>query len=338
LKRQTSPRIDPLEGRIVLSTFHAANVAQLQADIAAVDNTSGPNTIVLARGTYALTQKFQIVNAGNLTITTQGNKANVNLVGAVVDRVLEIDGGSVTLSGLSISGGGAVAQGGGILAQNAALTLQNTKVFGNVASEAGGGIFAQGGTLKLQNSSVMNNRTSSSSAALGGGIAALGTVTTLTGCTVSENSVYAADTQNAGAVSGTGGGIYADGGTLAVSKSTVSGNTVYAVTTGTSAASSGAAFSTLQTAVSVDGTTLEYNGLNTVSFGAFAVQGSAFSTIGGSLTVANSHILKNTPGGWGAFSHPGATLTIRNIVLDSKRLPGTRPLAALPWDESSGTL
>jgi hypothetical protein len=326
LIRQSRPQIDPLEGRIVLSTFRAANVAQLQADIAAVNNSSGPNTIVLARGTYSLTQKLRIVNAGDLTITTQGNKGSVNLVGQVVDRVLEIDGGNVTLSGLTISGGGAVVQGGGILAQNAAVTLQNTKVFSNIASQAGGGIFTQGGTLRLENSSVMNNRTSNNSVALGGGIAALGTDMTLTASTISENSVYAVNMQTGGFVSGTGGGIYEQGGTLTIARSVISGNTIYAVTTGDSAASSGAGVSTFQTVVSVDGSTLQYNGLNTVSYGAFGLQGSAFSTMGGSLFIANSHVQKNTPGGWASFSHPGAKVSIRNIVVDSKKLPGSYSL------------
>ena len=326
-RKRNSPSIESLEGRIVLSTFRAANVAELQADIAKVNNTSGPNTIVLAAGTYSLPSELRVQNAGNLTIQATPGKGAVNLVGSVVDRVLEIDGGNVTLSGLSISGGGGVGQGAGILAQNASLTLVNSKVFSNVANQAGGGIFALGGTLKVQNSSIMNNRASNSSLAFGGGIVSWGAATTISGSTVSENSVYAVDTQSSGGtVYGTGGGIYAQAGTLDISGSTLSGNLIYSVTTGVSATSAGAGVSTYQTAVTVGGSTFTYNALNTVSFGAPSVQGSTFSTVGGSLTVTNSKLDKNTPARWANFSHSGATVTLRNVVLDGKKIPGTRTL------------
>ena len=199
LKRKSNnPSLEPLEGRIVLSTFHAGNAAELVADVAKVNNTSGPNTIVLAAGTYSLPSRLRIQNAGNLTIQATPGKGAVNLVGSVVDRVLEVDGGNVTLTGLSISGGGGVDQGAGILSQDASLTLLGSKVFDNVAGQAGGGIFALGGTLKLQNSTVMNNRASNSSLAFGGGIVSWGAATTITGSTISENSVYSVDTQTVG--------------------------------------------------------------------------------------------------------------------------------------------
>src|SRR3974377_804055 len=126
-QKGSKPCLEPLEGRIVLSTLHAANVAQLQADIAQVNNTSGPNTILLAAGTYALPSELRIQNAGKLTAQAVPGKG-VNLVGSAVDRVLEIDGGNVTLTGLSISGGAGVDEGAGILSQNASVTLVNSKV------------------------------------------------------------------------------------------------------------------------------------------------------------------------------------------------------------------
>ena len=50
------PGLELLEQRVVLSTYNAVNVAELQADIALLNNKSGPNTIVLAPGTYSLTK------------------------------------------------------------------------------------------------------------------------------------------------------------------------------------------------------------------------------------------------------------------------------------------
>src|SRR5208283_848798 len=251
-RRQNRPVMEALEGRIVLSTLYASNVPQLQVDIAAVNKTPGPNTIVLKPGVYLMTSELQIQNAGNLTIRPSSTKSTTSLVGSVVDRVLEIDGGSVTLSGLQIDDGGAVAQGGGILAQNASLTLKDTKVFDNISSQSGAGIFTQGGSLTLEdNSTVTNNRSSSSTSASGGGIFAVDTNVTLTNSSVSENSLYAYDQQTMGAVDASGAGIFADGGSLTVTSSTLSGNTIYAVTTGTNASASGAAISTNQTSVTV---------------------------------------------------------------------------------------
>ena len=323
-RRQNRPVIEALEGRIVLSTFRATTVTQLQADIAAVNNTSGPNTILLKPGVYLMTSALQIQNAGNLTIRPSSTRSTTSLVGSVVDRVLEIDGGSVTLSGLSISGGGAVAQGGGILAQNASLTLKATKVFDNISTQSGAGIFTQGGSLTLQdNSSVTNNRSSSSTSAFGGGIFALDTNVTLTNSSVSENSLYAYDQQTMGAVEASGAGIFAEGGSLTVTGSTLSGNTIYAVTTGTNAATSGAAISTHQTPVTVSKSMFQYDALNTVSYGVASTQGSVFATNGGSLTLVNSTLSKNTPGGIRSFFHPGATVTIKNMNLDGHKFSGT---------------
>ena len=112
---RSRPSIDALEGRIVLSTFHANNVAQLVADIAAVNNSTEPNTILLRSGNYVLTQELKIQNASNLTIRSATVGGLVTLSGSAVDRVLEIDGGNVTLQGLSISGGSGVARGGKFL-------------------------------------------------------------------------------------------------------------------------------------------------------------------------------------------------------------------------------
>jgi hypothetical protein len=322
-RRQSLPAIETLEERIVLSTYHAANVAQLQADIAAVNNTQGPNTIIVKAGAYVLTQALRIQNAGDLTIRAATAGQKTSLVGSVVDRVLEIDGGSVTLTGLSISGGGAVAQGGGIAADGAEVTLKNTKVYDNVTTQAGAGIFTLGGALTLQNSAVANNRSSNGTLAVGGGIAAVDTKVTLTNSSVSENSLYAYDQQALGSVEASGAGIFAQGGSLSVTGSTLSGNTVYAVTTGNNASTFGAAISTIDTPVTVSLSTLQYDALNTVSYGVATTQGSVFSTVGGSLTVINTGLSKNTPGGMRSFYHPGATVTLTNLNLDGHKITGT---------------
>ena len=68
-RRLSCPGIEALEGRVVLSTFKAANIGELRADIAAVNNSTGPNTIILEGRAYRdLPSALQIQNAGNLTI------------------------------------------------------------------------------------------------------------------------------------------------------------------------------------------------------------------------------------------------------------------------------
>ncbi len=86
-RRQNRPVMEALEGRIVLSTFRATTVTELQADIAAVNNTSGPNTIILKPGVYLMTSELQIQNAGDLTIRPSKTGSATSLVGSVVDRV-----------------------------------------------------------------------------------------------------------------------------------------------------------------------------------------------------------------------------------------------------------
>lgn len=325
---RTRPGVDALEGRIVLSTFRASNTAQLVAAIASVNNSNEPNTILLRGGNYFVSHELKIQNAGNLTIKNAQAGAVVNLTGSAIDRVLEINGGNVTLENLNVSGGAGVDRGGGILAQNAALTLKNVRVFNNVVTEAGGGIFAQGGSLDLQNSSVMNNRASNSVQAMGGGIVVWNTATTITSSLINENSVFAVDTSaHGGPVSGTGGGIYAQGGSLSIRRSTLSSNAVFGVTTGTYGATSGGAISTYMTPVTVSNSNFSFNTLTNVSFGTFAIQGSVFSTAGGSLSVSNSTLLKNTPPGWGAFYQAvGANVTVSNSSIDGRRINGTKTL------------
>ena len=146
---------------------------------------------------------------------------------------------------------------------------------------------------------------------------------TLTSSSVSENSLYAYDQQTMGAVEASGAGIFAEGGSLTITGSTLSGNTIYAVTTGTNAATSGAAISTHQTPVTVSKSMFQYDALNTVSYGVASTQGSVFATNGGSLTLVNSTLGKNTPGGIRSFFHPGATVTITNLNIDGHKFSGT---------------
>ena len=74
--------------------------------------------------------------------------------------------------------------------------------------------------------------------------------------------------------------------------------------------------------MTVSKSTFQYDGLYTVSYGVASSQGSVFATNGGSLTLANSTLGKNSPGGTRSFFHPGATVTITNLNLDGHKFSG----------------
>jgi hypothetical protein len=315
--------IESLERRVVLSTFHAASVAALEADIAAVSNTSAPNTILLAPGNYVLPKELLVQNADNLTIAADPGKGSVSLIGSAVDRVLEVSGGSVTLSGLNITGGGGVDQGGGILSRYASLTLRSTKVYDNVASQAGGGVYGIGGTLNVENSSIANNRAGNSTQVLGGGIAAVNTPTSISGSSIGGNSVYAVNDQSGTSILAAGGAVFAQNGALSISNSTLNGNTINAVSTAGQAYSYGGAVASVGSVVTVSKGTLQYNSVSTFTVNAGAIAGGAFSTTGGSLTVSDSTVSKNMPGGWRSFSHIAAPVTLRSVTFDGKKIAGT---------------
>ena len=143
---------------------------------------------------------------------------------------------------------------------------------------------------------------------------------TINTSSVSENSLYAYNQQTTGSVAASGAGIFAQGGSLNITGSTLSGNTIYAVTTGSNASTSGGAVTTYQTPVTVSNSTLQYDAINTVSYGVATTEGSVFATNGGSLKLVNSTMSKNTPGAMNSFSHPGATVTITNLNLDGQKI------------------
>ena len=109
------------------------------------------DTISVAAGTYnlALGETFPLVIAVNLALTGAGAPGTIIDAGGT-NRVIQIDAGIVTISGVTITGGN-LAQGGG-LSNGGTLTLTNSTVSGNTVSctasggtnscgASGGGIF-----------------------------------------------------------------------------------------------------------------------------------------------------------------------------------------------------
>ena len=319
------PAIETLEGRAVLSTFLVKNVDQLVADIAALNNTTGPNTIVLAGGDYDLSAPLHIENAGRLTISGRADSpSNVRFFGSAPGRDIEIDGGSVTFNGVTVSGGSA-DQGGGILAVNADVTVKNSTITGNTATQAGGGIFALGGTLNVMSSVIDGNSAGGTSFGQGGGIAASDAMVIIRASTVS-NDTASAIVQNSGtAVVPTvdGAGIYALGGILTISGSKLETNTASAFTSGNSAICLGAGIGTSGTTVTINRTSFIKNALSSFARNGALADGSALSALGGSVTITGGLFSSNNPTSFAQFHHPGTAIVIRHSIIDGRQFLGT---------------
>jgi hypothetical protein len=159
----------------------------------------------------------------------QGNSATGGTVGG---GGAYADGGSLTLAGTTVSKNaatGSTANGGGVFTTDAALTLQAsagvaTAVTANVVlgygSAGGGGLYVDGGTGTLTGGSVSDNSVTASDPSSGGGVFAHEAALTVTDLTVSGNAA-------SGGVS-KGGGWYQDGGTAALTRLTITGNSATA--------------------------------------------------------------------------------------------------------------
>ncbi len=266
------PRMMELEGRALLSTLTVSNTSDsesgsLRAAIAQANADGGGDTIVFSslfnsRQTIALSSgELQLTHRGTTTI--QGPGANLLTVsGGGTTRVFDVEGSSVALSGMTITGGlapndGVVNYGGGVSSHDSSLTLTNVTITGNSSGDSsnsgsGGGLVCSGDSNTSTNTTTLTNCTISGNfgnffgsgvynkqystltmtdctvsnntgADQGGGLLNEGTAT-LSGCTISGNSAT-----NTLPSPSQGGGLANDG-TMAVTNCTVSGN--YAAASG----------------------------------------------------------------------------------------------------------
>ena len=197
--------------------IEAANLsaANLNAAIAAA-GTTVENDLIVLRTTYSMKEivfasaedkigidvdssqfgTFSIIGFGSQPLTIDGNG---------LSNVLSINGATVNLGNLLITGGNGGLLGGGI-SNSGTLTMVNCTVSENAAQGDGGG-FYNGGAAIMTNCTVSDNAAQGN----GGGIYNSGTLT-MTNCSVAENT---------GGQSG--GGIYS-GGALTMTNCTVSEN------------------------------------------------------------------------------------------------------------------
>ena len=244
--RRLLPTVMALEGRALLSTITVSSVnddgsagtlrwaigqanASNQADtivFSSLFNT--PQTIDLSSGALSLsgtaTTMISGPGADRLTISGAGTSgvfdiddASLALSGVTVSggsadtgAGLRNDGGTLTLTDVTISGNTATAMGGGLATQFGGTTdLIDCTVSGNNAAMGGGGLLNASSTILMTNTTVAGNTATTGS---GGGLAISGGTTTLINVTVSANTAA------------TSGGLSDTGGALALSNTIVAGN------------------------------------------------------------------------------------------------------------------
>jgi CSLREA domain-containing protein len=191
------------------SSCDPANPCSLRDAITAA-NTSAPDDVIYfdVTGTITLTTALPNLNSNMKILGPAANALTVKGLGAPF-RIFTINGGTVTLSGMTVANGLATT-GGGIL-NNGTLTVSSCTVRNNSLTGLGPG----GGAVNFGVLTVNNSTFSGNSAGHGGGISNLGTQVIVNNSTFNGNSATGA---------GGGGGIINETGTLTVNNSTFSGN------------------------------------------------------------------------------------------------------------------
>jgi predicted outer membrane repeat protein len=241
---------EQLEDRTVPSSFTAATVPELIADISAANLAGGYNTIALVAGnTLTLTVGGLPVIAANDNLTIQGNGdtlARSTASGTPYFRLFDVaPGASLTLANVTLQGGYAYGGCGGAILNQGAVDLKGVTVQNNGAS-SGGGIYSSGsltleaGTLISGNQAVGTNGyvieypdgssyVVPAGDAYGGGVYVAGGTATLANTTLSSNSAQGGFGSgipriNDFAGNAYGGGLYVAAGTVTLTSDTLKSN------------------------------------------------------------------------------------------------------------------
>lgn len=224
-------------------TSPCENTCSLREAINSANLNSGNDTITFAPGITAITMTgSEMLISNNGTLTIAGSGADVlTISGNGAARIFRSSGANVTITDLTLTGGIGVGTnssgvGGAILVEGGTLTLDRVRVTGNSAAGSGGGVrFQNGANHRILNSTFDNNNSASgyggaffndaatllivnstfagNSAGVSGGAFTSGAnaVTTLRSVTITNNS------------SDLGGG-FRNSGTVNIVNSIVSGN------------------------------------------------------------------------------------------------------------------
>lgn len=290
-----------------LDEINDPSLLSLRDAILAANAAPGQDTIVLSATTYEILLTGG--SGGELDITDDliitvdgGGTATIDANG--LDRVFKINGATVTMSNLVITGGDKNDGGGIKIETDGHLTLNRVVVTGNMADE-GAGIFNKG-ELYLTDVTISNNG-SLAETAFGGGLFNDG-IASFDRVTFSNNR---ADR---------GGGLYhKDGaGSLSISRTTFSGN---------QAGDQGGGLYLAEDATIVHAT---------ITANSAGDQGGGIYVDKGTITIANSIVDLNTSGSSGTDVRGGIDSRGFNIFGSSSGLTGT--IASDRVNQSAGLL
>jgi parallel beta-helix repeat protein len=253
-RRSVRLSLERLEDRHLPSSYTAATVSDLIADINAANLAGGSNTIALAAGTtFSLTAADNTTDGAtglpviaandNLSIAGNGDTIERNNNSKTNNfRLFDVAAGAaLTLANLTLQGGlaygfvGGAETAGGAIFNQGSLALNGVTVQNNIAqgSSAAGGAICSSGSLTLQGCTVQNNQALGNnppyyqeSAAFGGGICSSGSLT-LQDCTVQNNQALGSNGFSTGVpgFAALGGGLYVSGGTASLTNVTLYSNT-----------------------------------------------------------------------------------------------------------------
>jgi len=326
--------LEPLEARALLTSYTAASVSDLIADINA-SNAGGTNTITLTAATtapYVLTAVNNTTDGAtglpviaandNLTVVGAGDTIERSTaVGTPAFRLFDVAAGaSLTLQSLTLQGGlatgaGVSAEGGAVYSQGAltlsGVTVQDNQAVGNAGSAGisssdpatpggnafGGGLYVAGGTATFTTATLSSN---TAQGGPGG-----------SGSTVRNTGVGA---NGATGGNGFGGGLVIAGGTVALSSTTLSANVAlggpggktYNGTEGAGGNGYGGALQVSGGTASVYSSTLSFNtaeggyGLGGVFLEADGF-GGALQVNGGTVSVTSATLSSNTAQGLSGY-------------------------------------
>jgi len=316
--------LEPLEDRALLSSYAAASVSALIADINLSNTAGGSNTISLTAPTtspYILTAVNNTTDgatglpmiAANDNLTILGNGDTIERsAGASNFRLLDVaSGASLTLQNLTLQGGytswgsglGNPYGGGGAISNQGALTLSGVTVTNNQVgagwkASVGGGAIWSNGSLILENGTLLTNNTATGPPGLGSGSCCSG---------YPPGNAY-------------GGAVYIAGGIANISNTTFTNNRAN-VGLGTPAIYGGKAFGgALYVAagqVVLTTTTMNSNSVNLQNPYAAASYGGGLYVAGGTVTLTSDTVESNRAhsAGGGIYIASGATVYIDAFTL-----------------------
>lgn len=303
-------------GGVNVDSFNTASVGGPSAGTATFTGcTFSNNTAEMEGGGLNLSADLHDVN---VTTCTASNNQTIGSGGASAGGGIDIEhsfGGTVTISGGSVTNNTAAGSGGGInITFNPNVSISGMTISGNTSTNSGGGSALGGGiaivttgvsgftpTISLSSVTVSSNQATAGLAAQGGGVYFDSFYdATLTNCSVSSNA------SKSGAGVANGGSSASPQATLAISGGSVTGN---------SASVSGGGVASISANTTLSKVTITGNSATT--------SGGGFFVSGGTLTASFCRIVGNTAPTGRGLARTAGTASVQNNWWGANTLPGT---------------